>query len=121
MKVRGWRDRAGTDIIGMDMRTIAAIREQLRAACETLAIQALERKDSNPKAGRGIREGVSRARKVIDSVSTEGSDVAGYLRTLHEALEKEAEALRGSSDDDDGWDLGGLRSVILKVEELHRG
>lgn len=100
------------------MATIASIRQRLLAECDALAAKARQRKDSNPKAGRGIREGVGRARDVIEKLPADGQDAATYLKTLRSALESEADALRASSDDDDGWDLGGVRSVINSLDDL---
>ena len=97
---------------------VVAMRERLLADCDTLHQRALARQDSNPSAGRGIREGISAARGVIAQTVAGGDDLAGYAKALREGLEKERERLSRDSSDDDGWNLGGLRSVANHIDEL---
>jgi hypothetical protein len=97
---------------------VASLRKRLIAECEALHERALERKDGNYRSGQEIREGIVAARRVIEEIPVGGKDPAGYLRAILEGLERKRGDLDKTRNDEDGWALGGLRSVANKVEEL---
>jgi len=105
---------------GAPVASVQAVRSWLLAECERLHGLALARQDSNPGAGRGIREGILKARAVIESAPGEGPGVAEYLDRIQGGLEQARADLDRDSDDEDGWGLGGLRSVANAVDELAR-
>jgi hypothetical protein len=103
---------------GISAGQVAAVRERLLADCETIHRRAQERKDSNHRASQRIREGILCARAVIEGIPASGEDVPGYAKSILDGLERERERLNKDPDDEDGWSLGGLRTVANQVEGL---
>jgi hypothetical protein len=87
--------------------TTEDVRVRLLAACDAAYEQAAAR------SARGVRAGILKARQAIFDLDTD-HDV---FRWMARVLEELARVRAGVRDDDDGFELGGIATVRLAVEE----
>jgi hypothetical protein len=88
--------------------TTEDVRVQLLAACDAAYQRALK------ESARGARTGILTARQVIFDLDPD-HDVYRWLEQLLEELGHARARVR---DDEDGFELGGIATVRLLVEEL---
>jgi hypothetical protein len=89
------------------------IRKRLLDTCST-KYEKVRFRDST---GKRIASGIQKARELIESAEVL-ADQRAYLTSIKSVVTAEKDRVRESTEDDeDGWYLGGLQSIVAAIEE----
>jgi hypothetical protein len=99
------------------MDDVPTLRKRLLERCDAKYAEARFR----GAGGKQAAHAVLRARAIIESAELP-EETREYLATLKAAVLAEKERIRGSGEDDeDGWYLGGLQTVVRAIEDAEAG
>lgn len=97
-----------------ELDSTAALRAKLLAYCDEQCGEVRFRHDATGSSKR-IAQGIRAARALVESTALD-ADPQRYLQALSDALEDEKERLRRDADDEDGWALGGVTTILNRIE-----
>jgi hypothetical protein len=92
---------------------IEQVRNALLAAYDEKAVGTIQKPTTAPKQ---VRNGMYKARQIIVS-EPPGPSLIAWLEAVLARMEQERTVLREDPYDEDGWTLGGLRTIQNLVEE----